>query len=156
MSNTNDKKKFVFNWGHGVMLGLGAFMAFILTLIYLADESGDLVSDDYYEEALVYQEHGIDARNRANSLPNKPNILHQANGINIQFPVEIKPDSGQVYMMRGAFKADDVMLPLKLNSRNQILVPAAQLKAGEYDMNLSWYVEGQPYLVQKTLQWNMP
>lgn len=138
------------------MLVLGTFMAFILTLIYLADETGDLVSDEYYEDALVYQEHGIDARNRVAALENKPQIIEQANGYNIQFPVEIKPDSGQVYMMRGAFKKDDIDIPLELNSRNELLIPAAKMQAGEYDLNLTWYQNGEPYLIKKTLQWNMP
>lgn len=149
-------KDFKFNWGHGVMLGLGAFMLFILTLIFLADETGDLVSDNYYEDALVFQEHGIDARNRVQTLKNKPEILKQANGFNIQFPAEIQPDSGQVYLIRGAFKADDVALPLKLNDRNQVLIPAAHMKPGEYDLNLTWYNNGEPYLLKKTLTWSSP
>lgn len=147
---------FKFNWGHGVMLGLGSFMLFILTLIFLADESGDLVSDEYYEEALVYQELDINARNRAAQLSQKPEIVQQANGFSINFPAEIRPDSGQIYLMRGAFKSDDVILPLELNSRNKILVPAAQMKPGEYDLSLSWYIGGIPYLIKETLTWNTP
>ncbi|MDO5656176.1 MAG: FixH family protein [Flavobacteriaceae bacterium] len=148
--------KFKFNWGHGVILVLASFMLFILTLIFLADETGDLVSDDYYEDALVYQELDINARNRASALAEKPEIHTQANGFRIQFPTSIKPDSGQIYMMRGAFKSDDIHLPLELNSRNEILIPAARMKSGEYDLNLGWYVQGNPYLIKQTLTWNMP
>lgn len=147
---------FKFNWGHGVMLGLAAFILFILTLIFLADESGDLVSDEYYEDSLVFQELGIDARNRVSALKEKPAVKKQANGYSVIFPEQIKPDSGQVYMMRGAFKKDDIILPLELNSRNSILIPAAKMKAGEYDLSLSWYTEGKPYLMKQTLQWNTP
>lgn len=138
------------------MLGLGAFMLFILTLIFLADESGDLISEDYYEDALVYQELDINARNRASQLAQKPEIVQQANGFSIRFPQEIVPDSGQVYMMRGAFKADDIMLPLKLNHAHQILVPAARMQPGEYDLNLSWFVNGESYLMKETLTWSLP
>lgn len=148
--------KFKFNWGHGVMLGLGAFILFILTLIYTADVSGDLVNDDYYETSLHYQEDDINARNRTAKLTEKPIIIKQANGLNIQFPVSIQPDSGQVYLMRGAFKRDDVILPLHLNSRAQILIPAAKLKAGEYDLSLTWYQDGDSYLIKETIIWNMP
>ncbi|MGI9526454.1 MAG: FixH family protein [Weeksellaceae bacterium] len=148
--------KFKFNWGHGVMVGLGSFILFILTLIYLADVSGDLVNDDYYEESLNYQKDDIDARNRASRLQNKPEIIKQANGYSIQFPQEIKVDSGEVYLMRGAFKADDVILPVRLNNRSQVLIPAAKLQAGEYDMRLTWYSDGEPYMIKETLEWNMP
>ncbi|MXV37429.1 hypothetical protein GO491_01865 [Flavobacteriaceae bacterium Ap0902] len=148
--------KFKFTWGHGVMLGLGSFILFILTLIYLADVSGDLVNDDYYETSINYQTNDIDARNRVGQLKNKPKITKQANGYNIQFPQDIIPDSGQVYLMRGAFKKEDVVIPLKLNARNQILVPAAKLKPGEYDMRITWFNDGEPYLIKKTLIWSMP
>lgn len=147
---------FKFTWGHGVMLGLGAFIVFILTLIFLADDTGDLISDDYYEESLVYQEQGIDARNRAGALTEKPKFIQQANGIKIEFPAKIQPDSGQIYMMRGAFKADDVLMPLEVRSNNVMLIPAAKMKAGEYDINLTWYYDAEPYLIQETITWNMP
>ena len=147
--------KFKFNWGHGVVVGLGSFMIFILTLIFLADDTGDLISEEYYEDSLVFQEQKIDAKHRANALTDKPEVINQANGYNIQFPAEIKPDSGQAYLMRGAHKADDIILPLDLNSRNSILVPAVKLESGEYEMHLTWYTQGEPYLIQKTLEWNM-
>ncbi|MDG4945265.1 FixH family protein [Weeksellaceae bacterium KMM 9713] len=148
--------KFKFDWGHGIALGLGSFMIFILTLIFLADDTGDLISEEYYEESLVFQEEKIDARNRVKHLDDKPEIIDQANGYNIQFPEAIVPDSGQVYLMRGAHKANDILLPLDLNSRNSILIPAARLTDGEYDMELTWYQEGKPYIIEKTLKWNMP
>lgn len=148
--------KFKFTWGHGVMLMLGSFMLFILTLIYLADETGDLVTDDYYEESLVYQENSIDAVNRAKELAAKPEIKEQANGYLVQFPTEIKSDSGQLYLMRGAYKKDDMVLPLDLNARNQVLIPASQLKPGEYDLKLTWFLNGESYIIKKTLQWKMP
>lgn len=148
--------KFKFNWGHGVMLGLCGFIIFILTLIYKADVSGDLVNDDYYKVSLNYQADDIDARNRTNKLSEKPKFENQANGINVLFPAVIKPDSGQIYLMRGAFKNDDVLINLELNSRHQILIPAAKLKAGEYDLSLTWYENGKPYLIKQTIEWTTP
>lgn len=145
-----------FNWGHGVMVALGAFMIFIVSLIFIADETGDLISEEYYEESLVYQEQGIDARNRAYALEEQPQVISQANGYNIQFPKSIQPDSGQVYLMRGAFKKDDIVMPLEMNSRNEFLVPAARMNQGEYDLSLTWYTDGKPFLIKKTLEWNMP
>ena len=146
--------KFKFTWGHAVMLGLGAFMLFILTLIFLADESGDLVSDEYYEESLDYQHQDIDARQRTNALAEIPKIQKQANGYLIVFPADIQPDSGQIYMMRGAYKSEDISLPLQLNEQHNILIPAARMKPGEYDLKLSWYKNGELYLIKDILKWN--
>lgn len=149
-------KNFKFTWGHGVILAILCFMAFVLTLLYIADDTGDLVSDQYYEDSLVFQEQNIDAKQRVYALADKPEVINQANGFNIQFPLEIHPDSGQVYLMRGAHRIDDIALNLNLNARNSILVPAAKMQDGEYDLILTWYNQGQPYLIEKTLRWNMP
>lgn len=149
-------KDFKFNWGHGVVLAIASFMAFVLTLLFIADDTGDLVSDQYYEDSLVFQEVNIDAKQRVYALDEKPEIISQANGFNIQFPIEIKPDSGQVYLMRGAHRIDDIAMTLNLSSRNSILIPAARMEDGEYDLTLTWYNGGQPYLIEKTLQWSMP
>lgn len=148
--------KFKLDWGHAVVIVLLGFMIFILTLIYIADVSGDLVNENYYEVSLHYQEDDIDARNRASQLKEKPEFIKQANGYNIAFPESIKPDSGSVYLMRGAYKNEDVLLPLELNSRNQVLIPAAKLKEGEYDLMLTWFDEGTSYLIKETIQWSMP
>lgn len=147
--------KFKFTWGHGVMLALGSFMAFILTLIYLADVSGDLVTDDYYEHALVYQEEDLDAQNRAKHLAEKPKIESFHYGIMITFPKEIQAQEGEVYMMRGNFKKDDIKKSLELKN-NQFFISETQLKPGEYDMELKWKANDSLYLIKKTIQWNMP
>ncbi len=148
---------FKFTWGHGVMLGLGAFMLFILTLIFLAGDTGDLVTDDYYEESLVFQEESLDAQKRAIALVEKPQLINQANGILLEFPVDVKPVNGQVYLMRGANKSSDVILPIQLNYKNAMLLPAAKLKKGEYDMSLSWKTkDSTSYLIKRTIQWSPP
>ena len=48
-----------FNWGHGIILGLGSFIAFILFMIFIfpdGQQNAEMVSDDYYAEELNYQE----------------------------------------------------------------------------------------------------
>lgn len=148
-------KNFKFNWGHGVALALGCFMIFILRFLIIADEHGDLISDQYYEDSLVFQEENIDARNRTAALEAKPEIKVQANGVFLQFPEKMTVDSGQIYMMKGAFKADDIVAPIKLNQSQNMLVPSNKIADGEYDITLTWYMQGKPYLMKKTIQWNM-
>ena len=75
--------KFKFTWGHGVIIALACFIIFICTLIFTVEFSKntfDLVTDNYYEEEINYQQE-IDATNNASLLKEKPKI-------------EIIPDSG--------------------------------------------------------------
>ncbi|AFL96933.1 FixH family protein [Ornithobacterium rhinotracheale] len=144
--------KFNFTWGHGVILALVGFMAFILSLIFLADTPGDLVSENYYEHSLNYQKETIEAEKNTNALAHKPEVKLQANGINIVFPEEIQPSEGSVLLMRGAYAKDDVKDTLRLRNQQQ-LIPAAKLQKGEYDMELRWKSNGDFYLIKKRIEW---
>lgn len=144
--------KFKFTWGHGVVLALVGFMTFILSLIFLADTPGDLVSENYYEHSVKYQSETIDAEKNAENLLQKPSITLQANGINITFPKEITPSMGSIYLMRGAFTKDDVSDSLHLRNQQQ-LIPAAKLQKGEYDMELRWKENNNYYLIKRRIEW---
>ena len=43
-----------FNWGTGVIIGFGTFMAFILSFVFLVQSNSkydnELVADDYYKQ----------------------------------------------------------------------------------------------------------
>lgn len=147
--------KFKFTWGHGVMLGLLSFIIFILTLIFLADGRTGDVYDNYYEHSLKYQTETIDAENNVRNLKEKPTIKSQANGLLLSFPVDIKLDSGSIFLIRGAYKKDDVKLDLNLRNNEQ-LIPAIKLKKGQYDLELRWLENNKNYLIKETVEWNMP
>lgn len=144
--------KFKLNWSHFVILGLGSFMIFILTLIYLAGDTGDLVTEDYYEHSLKYQEEVIDASTRANALNIQPEIKKQANGILILFAENDEIQGGSVLLMRGVKKEDDIEIPIKEKTK-EILIPATKLKKGEYDMSLRWKMNDKFYFIKKTIEW---
>uniref|UniRef100_UPI0039A69EC0 FixH family protein n=1 Tax=Ornithobacterium rhinotracheale TaxID=28251 RepID=UPI0039A69EC0 len=143
---------FKFSWVHGIILALAGFMIFILSLIFLADTPGDLVSENYYEHSLNYQKETIEAEKNTNALAHKPEIKLQANGINIIFPEEIQPSHGTIFLMRGAYAKDDVKDSLHLRNHQQ-LIPAAKLKKGEYDMELRWKSGQNFYLIKKKIEW---
>lgn len=147
--------KFKFTWGHGVMLGLLSFIAFILTLIFLAQDSIGEPYEDYYEHSLKYQTETIDAIKNEEILKQRPTIKLQANGILIQFPETITPQKGSVYLERGAHKYEDLEIPLTLRN-HQILIPSAKLKAGEYEMRLKWEENGVKYLKKQKIEWKAP
>ena len=63
-----------FTWGHGVVIALLVFMAFILSMLFLfpnGQKNSEMVTDNYYEEELKYQD-VIDAKKRADNLEEKP------------------------------------------------------------------------------------
>lgn len=147
--------KFKLNWSHFVIIGLGSFIVFILTLVFTAGDMGDLVTEDYYEHSLNYQEETIEASRRTQELVEKPEIKVQANGILVTFPEEMNVEKGEVKLLRGNFANEDISIPIS-DGASQILVPSAKLKVGEYEFSLRWNLKGKKYLIRNTVEWIAP
>lgn len=145
--------KFKFTWAHGLMIALGSFMIFILSLIFFSGNMGEMVEENYYEKTVHYQD-DIDAAQRVKTLEKKPEIIEQANGFLIRFYDQ--PESGEIWFLRSNNSEEDVKQSLKLNSRNEQLVHAEDLNAGEYEVSIRWKQNGQNYLLKQTVNWKAP
>ena len=77
-----------FHWGHGIVLAALTFVLFISALVYVSmQEKVDLVTSNYYEKELVYQDH-IDRERNARKLPDELTleVQKEAGHILIRFP----------------------------------------------------------------------
>lgn len=148
--------KFKFTWGHGLMVFLGCFMIFILSLVLIAGQhdSMELRDEDYYEKSVNYQG-DIDAATRANSLSHKPEIVKQANGYLFQF-YENVPENGEIQFMRLNNKSQDFSVPLKLDEKKEQLIHAVKLVEGSYEVSIRWKENSKDYLVKKSILWKDP
>lgn len=141
------------NWGHYIAIALGCFMIFILTLLFTAGDTGNaMVTDDYYEKELTFQNE-INAESNANKLVNKPELRSQANGFVLAFPEEIVDPKGELYLMRNNNESQDVRMPIKLNHKNEMLISSVDLVDGEYELSLKWKSENKEYLIKKSIRW---
>ncbi|WP_291099601.1 MULTISPECIES: FixH family protein [Weeksellaceae] len=142
-----------FTWGHGVVVALGCFIIFILSLLYFAGETGGMVTDNYYEKELHFQDE-INSEKRANALKEKPEVIVQANGFLFQFPVSTSADfSGDIYLLRNEDETKDIKETIKLNDRKNFLISSVKLKDGVYELTLNWKENNQTYLIKKSIRW---
>lgn len=142
-----------FTWGHGVVVALGCFIIFILSLLYFAGETGGMVTDNYYEKELHFQDE-INSEKRANALKEKPEVIVQANGFLFQFPASTSADfSGDIYLLRNEDETKDIKETIKLNDRKNFLVSSVKLKEGVYELTLNWKENNQTYLIKKSIRW---
>jgi hypothetical protein len=146
-----------FSWGHGVVLALGSFIAFILFMVLVfpnGQQNSDLVSDNYYEDELVYQE-VIDAKNNANLLTEKPIYQELASGIKILFPPTIAADKKEVKFE--LYRTDDSNLDVKkdlvLDGNNSLLIPKQVISTGSYTLKIKWNQSKKPYQVDYDVLW---
>ena len=144
------------NWGHGLMIALGCFILFILFLILvfpIGKQNADMISDNYYEEELKYQD-VIDAKENAAQLKEIPAYKATANGMEITFPESIKADDNKVEFI--LFRTEDSNLDIKkeLNLENhKFVIPNKVVFPGSYTLKLKWTENKKPYQVDYDILW---
>lgn len=146
-----------FNWGHGVIIGLGSFIAFILFMIFIfpnGQQNADMVSDDYYNDELNYQQ-VIDAKKNADLLKDSLQYQQLPTGIKINYPESITPDSSKVHfdLYRTNDSNLDVKKDLNLDMQKSFTVPKQVLSPGSYTLKVKWTQDKKPYQIDYDVQW---
>lgn len=142
------------NWGYKILIVYLMFAAGMLTMVYLTtQENRDLVSDNYYEEELAYQEI-IDQSSRTAKLSAAVEVeLDQMNKkINISLPSEFKntPVEGTWRLYYAADRNRDLQGIVKTNNgKQQIETPRDII--GNYTLKLQWKSVNQAYYFEKLI-----
>ena len=144
-----------FNWGTGIVLAFIAFIAFIMYFVVLSfrdpASNHDLVTEDYYQKELEYQE-DLDAAKNLEEAGGGMRIQVLEEGIIIRFPEYMEPGEidGTVSLYRPSNKRLDFKTPIQLSER-QLLIPRSSLLDGRWDLRVDWEYQGKPYLFQQKL-----
>lgn len=146
-----------FTWGHGIVVALASFIIFILSMLFLfpnGQKNSEMVTDQYYEEELQYQQ-VIDAKKRADQLAEKPFYSQSASGITLKFPESISNSNTAVKFVLN--RSDDQNLDIKksvtLDANNSFTIPAAVLKGGNYTLRLMWTKDKTEYRLDYDVIW---
>lgn len=146
-----------FNWGHGVVLALGCFIVFILSMVIffpMGKDNAEMVTENYYEEELLYQ-NVIDAKNRADTLQIKPAYSQNKKKIKVTFPKHInnKNSTFKFELKRTNDKNLDIKKVTELDHNNSIIIPESVLKHGNYILKLSWTKDKHEYQIDYDVIW---
>ncbi len=138
------------NWGTGIVIGFVLFIGFIMFMVVAMMTNNkfnhDLVTPDYYQDELMYQDE-IDAETNAQSLSENISIRNNKGGITVTFPKELDYSmiKGTVSFYRPSNKKLDFDLPIELSSY-KLLIPDKNLLEGRWDIKVDWTYEGVHYL----------
>ncbi|MBV1923189.1 MAG: FixH family protein [Flavobacteriaceae bacterium] len=143
------------NWGTGIVIGFVIFIGFILFLVITMVNSShhDLVTKDYYQDELQYQDE-IDAEENANELSIKVQSKRTSEGYLLMFPENLDANKikGNVFLYRPSNKQLDFDLPIVLSESN-LLIPDKRLLEGRWNINVKWEYEGKPYLYRDKIRY---
>jgi hypothetical protein len=140
---------FKWNWGTGIIFVYTGFVVFMLGMVYLCTRQHfDLVTPDYYEEELKYQQ-VIDGINNEKVLGKSTTIAVGTNEVTVTLPMTSINGSGTVVF----YKPDNAKFDKKypLDGKTEVTVPLKDLAKGVYKVKASWQHMGKPYYNEQTV-----
>lgn len=136
------------NWGTKIVLGMGLFMAFIITLVVLMmrSNSDDLVDTDYYEKGIEYDKDYI--RKNQVEVDNAEPVISVDEGLKIIFKT---PVSGTIHFIHPSDQSNDKSIPINSGTENEINLPLGSFTKGHWKVKLEWENSGKSYLFEKSI-----
>ncbi|MFN8152958.1 MAG: FixH family protein [Bacteroidia bacterium] len=135
------------NWGYKILILYTAFIAGILFLVYKCSQQDvDLVSENYYERELKFQ----DQINRTNNVAMtgntiKAEIKESEKQLLLTFPSSVsgKKISGEIHMFRPDNSKLDLKIPVDITAGLQY-IDISKMAKGFWRMQVSWQINEMP------------
>jgi hypothetical protein len=140
------------SWGYKIMFVYIAFVAAMGFLVLKASsQKFDLVTNDYYDQELKYQQ-VIDQAANSSRLSAPVTIERNESELRIRFPEEMKNKKKLVdfYLYYAADAKKDFRKSFELNENELVQALPVGMK-GMYELKLSWQAEGVKYYFEKKL-----
>tara|TARA_Y100000768_G_scaffold317124_1_gene252331 strand:+ start:493 stop:933 length:441 start_codon:yes stop_codon:yes gene_type:complete len=141
-----------FNWGHGIALTLIAFATLMLGFLYNSFfKDHQLVTDNYYEEELKFQEQ-LDQTQNARKDKKQANLVAQGDNYVLTMNIEDTALSGgEIEFFRPSDQKLDFTVPIQLNSKAKQNIPSNLFQRGNYTMKVSWKLNDVEYYLEKNI-----
>ncbi len=134
------------SWGYKIIILYSGFVLGILFLVYkCTQEDIDLVTTDYYEKELKFQDRIDRITNKEESgYYLKVNYNEDSRSIDIQFPeIAQKQVKGEIVFFRPDNSKLDFKVELKPENGRQV-ISAASLAKGFWRMQTTWEADAIP------------
>ena len=136
-------------WPLGVLVAVGLFIAGTAALIVVsARTQTDLVSADYYERELRYQE-DLQRRARTVALASRVQLIYDAarHRLTLALPAEhaARQAEGEIHLYRPSAAGQDRRIPLDLDAQGRQTLDAGGLSAGLWRVRVTWRVGNEDF-----------
>ncbi|WP_162303533.1 FixH family protein [Hymenobacter sediminis] len=142
-------------WPYAVIAAFVLFAGFIGYLVQQAMRTSvELVSPDYYQQELAYQQR-METVARTAALPAPVEIEHDAatRRLTLQLPAAMagQPVAGTIHLFRPSDQHLDFSLPLQPSATLRQQVSTARMQAGYWRVRLDFTASGQAYFVERNI-----
>jgi hypothetical protein len=135
------------DWGKKIAILYIGFVVLTLAFVFFAmTQKVDLVTDNYYEKELKYQEQ-IDKSKRTKELKEKTDIQILDKTVKIKYPN--KPDKNSqkdfILFYRPSDPSKDLKIQVSADSLGIQVIPTEKFTKGFWKIKLSWTSGGNEY-----------
>lgn len=141
------------SWGNKLVIVFVVFAGLIGTLVYnCTKQNFELVSKDYYNDELKYQEK-IDGANNANKLTTVA-LSQSPAEVTIQLPKELNglAVNGEAWFYCVTNSKNDRRLPMLVDEEGMMVIDKAKLATARYLVKLQWKVGNHDYYNEQTIR----
>ena len=138
-------KKIFFNWGWGIAIFYGFFLIVAIgSAIFTANLDYFLVSDDYYQDGIEYQDQ-IDKINRTSELKESVNWIYDYNSQLVQFNFPSELSSGKIVFYRPSNSNLDRYVKIKKDENNLQTLNINNWQKGFWKIKVDWQMDNETY-----------
>jgi hypothetical protein len=142
-------------WPYGVILAFVLFISGTIGLVVMAcSQKMDLVSSDYYEQEIKFQNH-LDQLNRAQDLSANASVVYDTatQSILICLPTAHVHAGviGNIVLYRPSAAGLDRQLKLELDQEGVQRLATAALVPGLWKVRVSWLSGAKEYLIEQSI-----
>lgn len=144
------------SWGVGITIVIILFLLISLATVYFTTTVDvELVTDNYYEKELQYQDQ-INSEMRTADLPEQLKIKTESDKVIFSFPklFNSKDISGELYLYKPSNEQNDMRIPVKVDSTFIQVITTDKLEKGLWRIKASWSVNKIKYYNEKILMVN--
>lgn len=135
------------------MLGFSLFAAGIIAMVSVSmTKNIDLVSDNYYEKGIKYQDQ-IDMNKNSAEFSDKIKTEIKDSGLLIEYSEDLMKDnfSGEIKFYRSSDAKKDFKVNIETDEKGIQLIPVMNLDKGLWKVQFSFKKDNKNYFLEKSI-----
>lgn len=137
------------NWGLKIVIGMAAFMLFIIgaSLYMVSQDSDSLIDEDYYEHSLSYDQV---YNSKSNLIKDKarPTVVIRSDTLEIKFISSV--NNGKLIFKRPSDGSLDTTIPF-YTPTEYFKLPISTFKSGLWQLEITWTNNDKQYVYSQSL-----
>ena len=124
-------------------------------IFHFMNQKVDLVTDNYYEKTLVYQ-NNIDEAERSKEFDKQIKLEYSDKILKFFFPDSVAKamNDGEVYFYRPSNSNMDFKTPLQVDQNGELVLDASKIEKGYWKVQMKWLINKESYSVERTVMIN--